>query len=261
MLRRAVAAATQRSRAVCAAAAGIDVAAASAVRWNYGFSTPSGTAGWSAVPPTSDEARQLDADAVANDATSGTAALVRCVEKEMDDEELRIDKEAPDLPSGWDITHEEGASYWTMTRVWEGKERHTVRGQLTVRDVALDPECDIRGEHFPFRFIVENLFTGTVMDFALDVVEGECIVDNIRTFDSAEQALNESYVAAYEREKAYPGPSLDESEEEVLDGIQAYLAERQVDDQMAEFVGQYSVWVEQLEYERWLRELKSFLTA
>jgi hypothetical protein len=209
----------------------------------------------------SDEARQLDADAIANDATSGTAMLVRCIEKEMDDEELRIDKEAPDLPSGWDIQHEEGASFWTMTRVWEGRERHTLRGQLTVRDASLDPECDIRGEHFPYRFIVENLFTGTVLDFSMDVVEGECIVDNIRTFDTADQALNDSFVANYEREKAYPGPNLDETEEEILDGIQAYLAEREVDDQMAEFVGQYTVWVEQMEYERWLRELKAFVTA
>jgi hypothetical protein len=225
------------------------------------FSTPGGTSGWSAVPAMSEEARAMDAAAVARDANSGVAALLRCIEKEMDDEELRIDKESPTMPTGWEIQHEEGSSYWTMSRTWDGRERHTIRCQLTTRDVTLDPECDIRGEHFPFRFLVEQLETGKVLDFSLDVVEGECIVDNVRTFDSAKLATDESYLGAYERGMTFPGPNLDETEEEVLDAVQEYLAEREIDDQLAEFVGQYSVWVEQLEYERWLKELKAFVEA
>lgn len=203
----------------------------------------------------------MDAAAVAHDAQSGIASLVKCIEKEMDDEELRIDKESPNMPSGWNIEHEEGSSTWSMTRVWQNREKHTVRTQLTTRDVSLDPECDIRGEHFPFRFIIEVLATGQIVDVAMDVVEGECIVDNIRTYDTPQLAYDESYSANYERALAFPGPNLDETEEEVLDGIQQYLADREIDDQMAEFIGQYSVWVEQLEYERWLKEVKSFLLA
>ncbi|CCW61319.1 unnamed protein product [Phytomonas sp. EM1] len=59
----------------------------------------------------------------------------------------------------------------------------------------------------------------------------------------------------------YPGPNLDEAEEEVLDGIQAWLAERHIDDLFGEFVGQYSVWIEQMEYERWLQQLYDYVAA
>jgi complement component 1 Q subcomponent-binding protein len=68
-------------------------------------------------------------------------------------------------------------------------------------------------------------------------------------------------VAAYDRSFTFPGPNLDETEEEILDALQTYLAERHIDDQMAEFVGQYTCWVEQLEYERWLKDLKTFIQA
>lgn len=203
----------------------------------------------------------MDAEAVANEASSGIATLVRCLDKEIDDEDLRIDKESPTLPEGWEIEHIEGASFWTMKRTWNEKERHTIRCQLTTRDTKLDPECDIRGEHFPFRFIVEVLENGKTLDFSMDVVEGECIIDNVRTFDSAAVCHDESYSAVYERSMTFAGPNLDEAEEEVLDALQSYLAERQVDDQFAEFVGQYSAWVEQMEYERWLKELKTFVLA
>ncbi|KAK7198382.1 Mitochondrial glycoprotein [Novymonas esmeraldas] len=59
----------------------------------------------------------------------------------------------------------------------------------------------------------------------------------------------------------YPGPDLDEAEEEVLDGVQSWLAERGVDDQLGEFVGQYAVWIEQAEYEGWLQQLRDYVVA
>lgn len=218
------------------------------------------TSGWSAVPPTSEEAKAHEEREMAA-AAGGVASLLRSIEKEMDDEELRIDKELPLLAEGWDIRHEEGTSFFTLSRLWKDKERHTVRCNLSVRDVALDPECDIRGEHFPFRFICETISTGVTLDFVMDVVEGECVVDQIRTFASASLALDETSAGHHGRAASYQGPNLDEAEEEVLDGVQAFLAEREIDDQFAEFVGQYSVWVEQQEYERWLAELKTFVQA
>ncbi|EKF39022.1 hypothetical protein MOQ_000756 [Trypanosoma cruzi marinkellei] len=92
--------------------------------------------------------------------------------------------------------------------------------------------------------------------------------DNAAEPQEAEDSKNELSCTSTEAEVhynnmfgGYPGPNLDEAEEEVLDGIQAWLAERCIDDQFGEFVGQYSVWVEQMEYERWLRQLRDFVTA
>ncbi|KEG06043.1 putative mitochondrial glycoprotein-like protein [Trypanosoma grayi] len=41
-------------------------------------------------------------------------------------------------------------------------ERHTIRVQLTTRDPSLDPECDVRGEHFPFSFFAQRVVDGAI---------------------------------------------------------------------------------------------------
>jgi hypothetical protein len=217
------------------------------------------TRAWSQVTPPSATARQYEADRVAAD-ESGVATLIKCIDKEVDDEKLRIDKEAPAMPEDWDVVHHEGTAVFTMTRVWKNGEKHSIRCVLPTRDPSLDPECDIRGEHFKFGLQVEQSNNKT-LDFAMDVIEGECVVDNIRVFESSALAQDDTVHGAFDRSCMYPGPNLDETEEEVLDGLQAFLSERSVDDQLAEFVSQYAVWIEQLEYERWLQELRAFVVA
>ena len=193
------------------------------------------------------------------------SSFVKCLQREIEDEDLRIDKEEPPIPAGWKLHHDEGTSFFILSRAWttaEGiNETHTVRIQLTSRDTSLDPEFDIRGEHFPFTLIIRNDRSDNVVDLSCDVVESEFIVDNLRCYHSSLLATELSPAAQLDRDLLYPGPPLDQTEEDVLDGLQAWLAEREFDDRFAEFVAQYSAWVEQLEYERWLREFKSFLMA
>lgn len=192
-------------------------------------------------------------------------SFLKCIQKEIDDEELRLDKECPPLPKGWEISHEEGSSFWTMHRTWTSPtgaiEVHDVRVQLTSRDASLDPECDIRGEHVPFTILIKREDCNKIIDLGCDVVEGELVVDNIRTHDADWLVSSGSVTAAIDRSLRYPGPNLDEAEEELLDGLQTWMAERQFDDQFGEFLGHYSIWIEQMEYEKWLQQLKSFVAA
>lgn len=303
------------------------------------------------------------------------SSFLKCIEKEIDDEKLRLDKEEgpPPIPLGWELHHEEGSSVFYARRMWippasrstpaeppkttdreavgdcfpsrreRCVEKHYIRVQLTTRDASLDPECDIRGEHFPFSFFVQrirlrndgegdapagsrtSLDTVQVPTFddaeelsmyensievRLDVVDGELVVDNV-VYHGVREILSESNrqklrptttqtngpsarrrtAADGEEEEeggeesasplcnrkthrdtremvfynnvfgGYPGPNLNEMEEDVLDGIQSWLAERQIDDRFGEFVGQYSVWVEQAEYERWLQQLYDYVAA
>ncbi|RNF16134.1 putative mitochondrial glycoprotein [Trypanosoma conorhini] len=240
-------------------------------------------------------------------------SFLKCIEKEMQDEALRLDKEegAPPPPSGWEMYHAPGTSVFYGRRWWlpptpvapagpRGMERHTIRVQLTTRDPSLDPECDVRGEHFPFSLFVQRGVGGAggvaeerglyeqSIEVRADFVEGELVVDHVVFHGTHAPAAMASSPARPHSQKAephnagstasppalteaevqynnlfggYPGPNLDEVEEEVLDGIQAWLAERCIDDQFGEFVGQYSVWVEQMEYERWLRQLRDFVAA
>lgn len=193
-------------------------------------------------------------------------SFLKCIQKEIDDEELRLDKECPPIPKGWEISHDEGSSFWTMRRSWTSPgtgavERHNVRVQLTTRDPSLDPECDIRGEHVPFSIIVTSDLNEGALDITGDVVEGELVVDNVRAYDSEILASSKGVAAGVDRAILFPGPNLDEAEEELLDGIQVWMAERTFDDQFGEFLGQYSIWIEQMEYERWLQQLKSFVAA
>jgi complement component 1 Q subcomponent-binding protein len=94
------------------------------------------------------------------------------------------------------------------------------------------------------------------LDLLLDVSGGELIVDNVRVFDPATSGAFDADVtaaeAALERAAAFPGPNMDEAEAETLDAVQEFLAERRIDDELAQFVAAYGAWVEQLEYERWL---------
>lgn len=199
--------------------------------------------------------------AVASLDVSCHAALLKCIDKEIDDEKLRIDKEPPKLPSGWDIQHTPGTSYFTMERSWNNDaEKHYIKVNLTQRDTSLDPECDIRGEHFPFQVLIER--NGKVMDFNMDVIEGEIVINNIQLHDFPLMAYDrKSMSTAFDRAMLFGGPNLDEVEDEVLDGMHAFLVERQLDDQFAEFVAHYSAWIEQEEYEAWLQHFRNFLTA
>ncbi|TPP44088.1 MYND finger family protein [Leishmania donovani] len=186
-------------------------------------------------------------------------------------------------------------------------ERHFLRIQLTSRDASLDPECDVRGEHFPFSFFVQRVFpeegeegngagvTGrssgeqgaaansqdalhgdsfeehtfyhNSIEARCDVVDGELIVDGLVYHGPPPPTSHPPSSSGTPQPRytnpfgGYPGPNLDEVEEEVLDGIQSWLAERGVDDQLGEFVGQYSIWVEQAEYERWLQQLRDYVFA
>ncbi|KPI88048.1 hypothetical protein ABL78_2874 [Leptomonas seymouri] len=173
-------------------------------------------------------------------------------------------------------------------------EKHFLRLQLTMRDASLDPECDVRGEHFPFSFFVqrvrpeggdesgsgssdggsvdlesdafdEHTFYHDSIEVRCDVVDGELVVDNVVYHGSphaasttAGDATGPHYANPF---GGYPGPNLDEAEEEVLDGIQSWLAERGVDDQLGEFIGQYAIWIEQAEYELWLQQLRDYVAA
>ena len=193
------------------------------------------------------------------------SSFVKCIDKEIEDEELRLDKEPPNIPKGWEISHAEGTSYFIMTRHWvtpKGvSETHTVRAMLTARDTSLDPEFDIRGEHFPFTLVIRNDQSDEVVDLTCDVVESEFVVNGIKAYPSALLATDVAPSAQFDRDLMYPGPPVDETEDELLDALQVWLAEREFDDVFAEFIAQYHVWTEQLEYERWLKELKGFLIA
>ncbi|KAG5511444.1 hypothetical protein JKF63_07407 [Porcisia hertigi] len=279
-------------------------------------------------------------------------SFLKCIDKEIFDEKVRLDKEdgPPPVPLGWTMHHTEGTSFIYGRRLWmppppssasasssrsgdaEGRrsdagesatkerqevetapramERHFLRIQLTARDASLDPECDVRGEHFPFSFFVqrvrhenddgggggggemasnsssssekdgyiksqdsfnddsfeEHTFYHDSIEARCDVVDGELIVDGVvyhgpPSFSTSPASSGEPQPQYTNPFAGYTGPNLDEAEEEVLDGIQSWLAERGVDDQLGEFIGQYSLWIEQAEYERWLQQLRDYVAA
>lgn len=285
----------------------------------------------------------------------------RCIQKERMDEKYRLDKEelSPRCPSNWEFYHPEGTSLIYGRRIWvpslsseadgtsasmveseEAKEKmgmrstssskckgrpaekHFIRAQLTARDASVDPECDVRGEHFPFSFFVQPLLeegtNNTVkllkeapppseytkffqeeelsfleygIEVRCDLVDVELRVEKVivhgelstsgptrlptpvRTVDvpstvaltdntNKEEELDfRSRIAYPYLFNGYEGPNLDEVEEDVLDGLYSWLMERRIDDGFAEFMARYSVWTEQVEYERWLRHLHDYVCA
>eukprot|EP00796_Vickermania_ingenoplastis_P008455 gene8455-5932_t len=231
------------------------------------------------------------------------SSFLKCIEKEIMDEKLRLDKEdgPPPVPADWTFFHPEGTSLIYGRRFWvpplsEGScgrprpsELHFVRAQLTTRDPSLDPECDVRGEHFPFSFFVQvrrdassqrsddvaapeidllELFEGQTqslfedsIEVRCDLIDGELRTEHVLVHGPVNPRGTAESTPLARLVEGYLGPALIEQEEDVLDGLQAWLAERRVDDIFAEFIGSYSVWVEQMEYERWLKHLRNYVAA
>lgn len=181
--------------------------------------------------------------------SGGSADLHNCLRRELEEEHSRDDRVAePACPSGWGIRHTAGNSYFTMTRTYND-ELIELFCRLQLAPPAVDGAD--KAPEFPFRVVVTR--SGKAAEFICGAIENELVLDGVAHYDDPQLAKNE-----LERENKYQGPVLHELTDNVLDSFLAYLRERGVDDLLAEFVTEYSFWMEQQEYEAWLAKMADF---
>lgn len=109
-------------------------------------------------------------------------------------------------------------------------------------------------------------FNGGGLEVSLTTIDHELILDSIAVHDTAEK-LEMAWRARihgpelmFKRDRHYRGPYIGELDEEFVDEILNYLDERGINNSFAEFMQAQWHWLEQVEYEEWLRMLMAFST-
>jgi len=180
---------------------------------------------------------------------------------ELTEEEAREDKAAcPPTPPGWNLSRLEGETRFHMRKEHNGEVIECFC-QLEVADPELvekrvEQGANAPSEHFPFTVTVTK--KGKAMDFTLTHMDGELVIDGMTLYDSPALARDFSAEGLNKKERFYQGPAMAELNESLVQGMVAFLEERGVDDDFAAFVAQYSYWLEQTEYEKWLRKVVDF---
>ena len=186
------------------------------------------------------------------------APLNRAVSRELQDEQSRQDRmEEPAIPQGWTLTHARGTSVFEMKKQFED-EVLEVTCELQVRDPAM-AEARAAEEvkvHFPFTLLV--IKGRDALDFTLTSIDNELVLDGVTHHNDVNLARDMSAEGQTKKDKRYQGPDISELDEELAQALIDYLLVRGVNDPFAEFIANYSWWLEQQEYEGWLSAVGKF---
>ena len=180
---------------------------------------------------------------------------------ELSEEEAREDKAAcPPTPAGWTLTRNDGETRFHM-RKEHGNEVVECFCQLEVADPELvekrvNQESNAPSEHFPFTVTVTK--NGKTLDFTLTHMEGELVIDGMTHYASPTLARDFGAEGLNKKERFYQGPAMAELNSSLVQGMVSFLEARGIDDDFGAFVAQYSYWLEQTEYEMWLRKVVDF---
>ena len=179
---------------------------------------------------------------------------------ELAEEEAREDKTAcPPTPAGWTLVRKEGETRFHMKKEHNG-EVIECWSQLEVADPELVEkrvnEESNASEHFPFTILITK--NGKTLDFTLTHMDGELVLDGMTYYDDPELARDFSAEGMSRKERFYQGPAIAELSSSLVSGMISFLETRGIDDDFAAFVAQYCYWLEQTEYENWLRKVAQF---
>lgn len=179
--------------------------------------------------------------------------------RELEEEQQEEKTPRPDIPAGWTLKHKAGESCFTLSKQYND-ESLEVYCQLQVADPDIAERRrngdDSSMEHFPFTLLVTR--NGKTLDFSLTHVDGEMVIDGLAHFASPAVASDMSAEGMARKERMYQGPTFAELHDKLVDSVAAFLEERGVDDDLSAFVASYSYWMEQQEYENWLRCVADF---
>jgi hypothetical protein len=204
----------------------------------------------------------------------------------------------PKVPTGWQVLHDAGTSFFTMRRTVSPVDRAPGSSQdeeikIFCAGTLKEPERTFRHddgeredpEHLNYTVFISKPAkqqqavesssnsspqsspgAGGGLEVQLTTVDHELILDAItihatkEDFDIAWKALLEGPEYQYQRDLKYRGPYVGELDEEFVDEILNYLDERGINNAFASYMQSQWHWFEQLEYEEWLKMYQTFST-
>ena len=184
------------------------------------------------------------------------ASLSEEMADELASEEAREDKPTcPEVPENWSVHHKPTDAFFSMTRTYRDEEL-MIYCQLQVTDPEIAEKGENSEEHFPFTLLVNR--GGKTLDFTLTHIEGELVIDGVSHHDSQQLAADMTAEGLTQKERKYQGPGISELSSEVVAAFADYLTERGVTDEFAVFIADYSYWIEEAHYHKWLKQIQEF---
>ena len=189
----------------------------------------------------------------------------------------------PKVPTGWQVLHDAGTSYFSMTKIVNPVDR--APGSSPEEHLKIfcagdnkEPERTFRHddgerddpEHLNYTlFITKPGVDGNTsggLEVQMTTIDHELVLDAITVhatkeeLDIAWRALMEGPEHQYTRDLRYRGPYVGELDEELVDEILNYLDERGINNAFASYMQSQWHWFEQIEYEEWLTMYQTLST-
>lgn len=180
----------------------------------------------------------------------------------------------------WEIIEQPGSDDVSITRKF-GNETLKLTFQISDLDHPADADLDAEGAesssggvadvdgveaadaegsapYITCSLLVTKAAHPSAMAVDLEAADDGFEITNVAMFDKA-TAEAQGAEGDWERRSRYMGPVFEDLDEGVQDAFNAYLAERGVDDALAQFVIDYAAWKEQKDYVNWLEQVKGFV--
>lgn len=88
--------------------------------------------------------------------------------------------------------------------------------------------------------------------------DGSTYIENVTSYANVADALTESAEADQKRETSYMGPPFSNLDESLQVNLENYLTSRGINNDLYQFIVQYGIHKENVEYLRWLEKLNKF---
>ncbi|CAD6572729.1 MAG: Mitochondrial acidic protein mam33 [Tremellales sp. Tagirdzhanova-0007] len=134
--------------------------------------------------------------------------------------------------------------------------------QVDENGVMIDPPTeDVSATPFiTCALLITKSATPGAMSIDLEAGEEGFEVTNVAMFEKAQGEMKGAE-GDWARRSRYMGPQFEHLDSSVQEAFQAYLAERGVTEELAQFVLQYCEYKEQKDYMSWLQDAKGFVEA
>ncbi|KAF9183068.1 Mitochondrial acidic protein mam33 [Haplosporangium sp. Z 767] len=121
---------------------------------------------------------------------------------------------------------------------------------------------DLESLTFPVRCLI-TISKPNAGSIAIDTIaqDGAFVVESISNIKDSAIATASTAEADWEKRGLYSGPPFAELDEDLQIAFEKFLEERQIDGDLANFVPNYVFHKDQIEYTRWLQDLKGFVSA
>lgn len=125
---------------------------------------------------------------------------------------------------------------------------------------SFDDELD--NSYINLNIVIEKKSNNSAIAFDVLVgpEDGSTFIESVTTYANSNEALTETSEAEHKRELLYNGPAFSNLDEALQVNLENYLTSRGINEELYQFILNYGLFKENVEYVRWLNNLNKFFT-